>query len=241
MKRLFSLSFLVVCGLSLPVMAQSSSLYVQAADRPSELPLARSMDPNQPVEWLSPSVARVSLTAVRMPPPRVVAIHDLITVVVRETTEADSSSSLETKKKFDQKAEITDIPKIRLLNEFLGLISATDITENPKLGISASDDYKGEGDYTRKDSFTTRITARVIDVKPNGTLVLEARKFIKSDKESMEMMLTGTARVRDIASDNTLLSTQIYDLHLEKSHTGDLRKASKKGLFTKIFETIFNF
>lgn len=241
MTRLFTASFLLMSVMSTSLMAQTSSLYVQENDRPVAQPQARSMDPNQQVEWLSPEVAKVSFTAVRMPPPRVVAVHDLITIVVREATEADSSSSLETKKQFDKSAEVTNFPQIRGLDEFLGLISATDITENPKLGVNAKDNYKGEGDYNRSDTFTSRITARVIDVKPNGTLVLEARKFIKSDKETMEMMLTGTARVRDIAVDNTILSTQLYDLHLEKTHSGDLRKASKKGLFTKIFEAIFNF
>ncbi len=227
--------------LAADAQAQSSSLYVPQEGQPPQPLRQRYNDGTQPIQWMAPSVAKSSLTAVRMPEPKVVALHDLVTIVVRESVEADSSSSLETKRKFDQKAEVTDIPRLRLMKEFVGLLSATDLTENPKLGVSAKGDFKGEGDYNRRDSFTTRITGRVIDVKPNGTLVIEARKFIKSDKESLTMTLTGTARVRDIAADNTILSTQLYDLHLEKSHTGELRKASKKGIFTRAFEKIFNF
>lgn len=233
----------VVLGLALHGIAgaQSSSLYVTPEGQPQQPARPRINDGTQPIQWMSSSVATTSLTAVRMPEPKVVAMHDLVTIVVRESVEADSSSSLETKRKFDQKAEISDIPRLRLMNEFMGLLSATDLTDKPKLGVSAKSDFKGEGDYNRRDSLTTRITGRVVDVKPNGTVVIEARKFIKSDKESLTMILTGTARVRDISVDNTILSTQIYDLHLEKTHTGELRNASKKGVFTKVLEKVFNF
>lgn len=242
MKMFSTLTLGLMMCASSSVFAQSSSLYLQAADQPPQAqPQARTLDPYTRVEWMSPAVASTSLTAVKLPPPPVIAVHDLVTVIVRESTEADSTSTLETKKQFDKSAELSDIPKLRLMNEIWGLIAATDLTEDPKLGLKANEKFKGEGDYNRKDSFTTRITARVIDVKPNGTIVLEARKFIKSDKETLEMIVTGTARVRDIAADNTILSTQLYDLHLEKSHQGELKKSSKKGVLTKILETVFNF
>ena len=40
---------------------------------------------------------------------------------------------------------------------------------------------------------------------------------------------------------NTVLSTQMFDLRVAKTHEGEIRKAQKKGLFTKILDTIFNF
>lgn len=241
MKMLPTMAMLGVMTLTgQAAFGQSSSLFVQEGDQPP-VQRPRASDGKEPVAYMSQSIARTSLTAVRMPEPRVVALHDLVTIIVREATEADSSSSLDTSREFDQSAELTDIPRLRLMNEIVGLFSATDLVDDPKLGVKADREFKGEGDYARKDTFTTRITGRVIDVKPNGTIVLEARKYIKSDKETLEMVLTGTARVRDIAVDNTILSTQLYDLHLEKSHKGEIKKAAKKGILTKVFETIFDF
>ena len=66
--------------------------------------------------------------------------------------------------------------------------------------MAFTQDYKSQGDASRKDTFTSRVTAQVLDVKPNGTLVLEARKFIRIDTETLNIVLTGTCRKDDIAS-----------------------------------------
>ena len=88
---------------------------------------------------------------------------------------------------------------------------------------------------------TARIQARVIDIKPNGTLVIEARKSVTSDHEHYTLVATGTCRVDDITVDNTILSSQLADLFIDKQHHGTLKRASEKGLFTNLLDAIFNF
>jgi flagellar L-ring protein precursor FlgH len=107
--------------------------------------------------------------------------------------------------------------------------------------VSSENEFEGEGDYSRSESMSGRITARIIDVKPNGTLVLEARKQVASDDESFEIVVTGTCRAEDITADNTVLSTELYDLQLSKQHDGELRSATDKGVFTKLLDFLFNF
>ncbi|HEX5245021.1 MAG TPA: flagellar basal body L-ring protein FlgH [Tepidisphaeraceae bacterium] len=98
--------------------------------------------------------------------------------------------------------------------------------------------FKGTGDVTRNDTFTARITAEVLDVKPNGTLVLQARKHIKTDEEEQLMVLTGTCRVEDVTADNTVLSTQLNDLDLQKNHKGDVREATRRGFLGKLLDFV---
>ena len=88
---------------------------------------------------------------------------------------------------------------------------------------------------------TTRLTGQIIDIKPNGLLVVEAHTHIQNDDEIQDIKVTGTWREEDVAIDNTVLSTQGYGVRIEKVHEGELRKASKKGLFTKILDTLFAF
>ena len=219
------------------LLAQTSSLYVEG-DALSLQQIATS----GVADRLSPQVSRMSLTAVRPPQPRQFSTHDLITIIVRESIENESESELETEKDFSLNGVISAFPDLRLkdLADFqLGQSTLND--GNPEVNITLNRSFEGEGEYERKDTFTTRITARVIDIKPNGSLVLEARKFIQSDKESVNIIMTGTCRKEDVTPDNTILSTQIYDLRLEKQHDGELRKAVRKGLLTKLFEFIFSF
>ncbi len=216
--------------------AQTSSLYLEQVD---PLPPVTASSPHNS---LSPGISQVSLAAVRLPEPRRFAINDLITVIVRESIENDSQAELETEKGMGVNGTISAFPKLNLsdlLNFQLTPSSMDDGT--PRVNITLENDFEGDGDFSRRDTFTTRVTARVIDIKPNGTIVLEARKYIRNDDEVVAMTLTGTCRHEDVTADNTVLSTQMFDLRLVKEHEGELRKATKKGLITKFFEGLFNF
>jgi len=238
---IYSFILFVLCFVTgLAAYAQSSSLYiVQDNSAPADSIANSTTDASYA---LSPAVSRVSLAAVRLPEPRAFSIHDLITIIVRESTTSDSESSLDTEKKTKLTGKISAFPNLQLRDLLNFQLRPSDMDEGqPAVDIISSTKFEGDGEYERKDTFITRITARIIDIKPNGTLVLEARKFIQSDKESLSMLLTGTCRKQDVTVDNTILSTQIYDLNLVKNHQGELRSASKKGVLTKFFEILFNF
>lgn len=236
---LAAMALLLLWG-SIRAQAQSSSLYMEE----QSVTRHNVVMPNGVVNRLSPALAKSSFVAVNLPEPRPFSLHDLVTIVVRESTDAGSDAQLDTKKEVDHSGQITDFPGIigvqDLLN-FLKIDSANYSTDQVKLGVKYENEFKGDGSYNRRDTFSSRITARIIDVKPNGTLVLEARKFIKSDKESLNMILTGTCRAQDVTPENTILSTQLYDLNLVKEHTGELRKATKKGILSKFLDNLFAF
>ena len=121
------------------------------------------------------------------------------------------------------------------------------VNTNPRLenrtlfDATAGREFTGEGDYERKDQFSARITATVIDVKPNGTLVLEAQKRIQKDEEIQTLVIAGYARSDDITSQNTILSSQLANLSLAVENEGDLKKASEKGIITEFFDMLFAF
>ena len=225
--------------------AQSSSLYVVQPGPPLDAPLVAPPDApplarQTAASRLNPAIAAASLSAVTVPEPRTFARYDLITIIIRESSTTDFDARLETHKETEVEGEITDIPRLDLTDLFNARLRPNTFPNGQvKLGIELENDWEGEGNYSRRESMTTRITARVLDVKPNGTLVLEGRKMIRSDKEALVIGITGTCRVDDIAADNTVLSTALYDLHVDKQHSGELRKATKKGIITKVLEGLF--
>ena len=217
--------------------AQSSSLYV--TETPAAKPLRR--DPTTPIDPLSPAIARASLAAVPMPEPRQFAIHDLVTIIVRESVESESTSELDVTKDSKFNGEVKAFPHLHMDELLQGWIKGGDLTDGPKVDAQMKKDFQGDGEKKNRDSFTDRITARIIDIKPNGTMVLEARKHQKTDDEGMDVVLTGICRKQDITISNTILSSQLYDLHLDKSHSGELRKSTKQGWITKVLDGVFGF
>ncbi|MCC6679725.1 MAG: flagellar basal body L-ring protein FlgH [Phycisphaeraceae bacterium] len=220
--------------------AQSSSLYLQV--EPQASPYAAMQRPDaMRQDRLPAAVAAFSITAVDLAEPRFFAVNDLVTIIVRESTVTDFESTLNTEKKSDYKGEISDFPNLDLMKLLQFQLQGSANTNPPKLGITFNKKFEGDGEYSTKNEISSRLAARVIDVKPNGTLVLEARKFIQSDKETLSLVLTGTCRAEDVDADNTVLSTNFYDLNLVKKHEGDLRKATKPGILTRVFDFLFAF
>jgi len=190
----------------------------------------------------SPHALRtVSLFAVAPPEPRTYQAHDLVQIIIRETSTAKSSAELDTKKESELDAAVPSWPDFNIQDLLRLTLKQGDDSDNPKLKINFSKEFEGEGDYSRKDDFSARLTAEVIEVLPNGNLVLEARTHIKTDDEEATMKVTGICRPDDITPANTVLSNQIHDLAIDKVHVGELRDSSKKGIIAKVFETVFAF
>jgi flagellar L-ring protein precursor FlgH len=180
-------------------------------------------------------LADVSFFAVPEPEPRTLRKHDLVTVIIREESEFKSEGTTDLKKQAELNAKIEEFIRFSLDNFEL----KPNVGEPfPEIKTSADRSFKGEATVDRTDTLTARMTAEVLDVKPNGTLVLQARKRIKTDEEVQQFVLTGICRVEDVSADNTVLSTQLYDLELEKKHTGAVRDTTRRGWVPKLLDVL---
>jgi flagellar L-ring protein precursor FlgH len=178
-------------------------------------------------------LASVSYFAVPEPEARTIKKHDLVTIIVREESAFSSEGTTDLKKSADLDAKIEQFIKLNLKE--LTLENAFGST-SPEIKMNASRNFKGEATVDRTDSLIFRITAEVIDVKPNGTLIMQAKQRIKTDDEEQTFTFSGTGRVEDVTADNTILSTQLFDKDLTKSHTGAVRDTTKRGWLTKLLD-----
>ncbi|MBK7404626.1 MAG: flagellar basal body L-ring protein FlgH [Phycisphaerales bacterium] len=181
----------------------------------------------------------VSMLFVDVPPPRKFAVHDQVTILIDESSSAESKQTLDTKKDYDLSAAINQFPDLMQLLELR--LQEGDRTGLSTLDLNSKQKFKGEGQAKRSDRFVARITAVVIDVKPNGTLVLEAKKSVTSGRESKLIVLSGTCRQADVTDSNTVTSSQLANLNVVQTTEGEVDATAKKGLIPRILETIFNF
>lgn len=182
-----------------------------------------------------------SLFVVPPPRPREFALHDLVQIVVQETSNARSRAKLDTEKEYALKGKIAKWPHLDIM-DLLNLQLRQGSGDNvPEVDLSFDKEFEGKGDYERRDDLTARLTAEVIEILPNGHLVLEARTSIRNDQENLILKVTGICRPQDVTAANTILSNQLHDLVIDKVHTGELRRASEKGLIAKVFDALFAF
>jgi flagellar L-ring protein FlgH len=223
-------ALIVLCALG--ERAQAQSLNVPPEVRPASISTPGSLPPTDPL-------FAHSLIAVKPPEPKTYKKHDLVTIVIDESSSQKAEQSLETNKKYDLAAALSQFPSLRNLLE-LQLVSG-DGTAGARLGLNSDQKFSGDGKFERKDRFTARITARVVDVKPNGVLVLEARKHVAKNEEITSILIAGEARQHDITDKNTVLSSQMADLTLVAESSGEVDKASEKGLIPRVLERLFAF
>lgn len=226
MKRILG----IVTALLLSGSCAAQSLFAQPP-----LPALAGEDLHE----VNAELALVSLTYVPPPKPKKFKRHDLVTIIIDETSRASSSQSLDTKKDYNLSARLSKFPSLAALLDAQLEGGAND---NPaELGVTSNQKFKGDGKYDRSDRFSARITAEIIDVKPNGVLVLEARKSIQRDKESTTLILSGKCRTDDVTNANTILSSQLADLAVNSQNEGQVKDTATKGWIPRVLEAIFNF
>ncbi|MCG3123703.1 MAG: Flagellar L-ring protein [Phycisphaerales bacterium] len=210
--------------------AQAQSLF----QRPSEVPIGADGKPD-----VQAPLREASLTYTEAPPPRQVQINDLVTIIIDETSKQKSEQSLDTEKKYDWAAAIEKFPSLKKLID--GELQTGNSTPVVELELGSRNKFNGDGTFERTDRFSARIQAKVIDVKPNGVLVLEARKSVATGEEKQTIILSGSCRKEDVTDANTVLSSQLADLDIVTKQEGEVKDASTKGLIPKVLEAIFNF
>lgn len=184
------------------------------------------------------SLRRASLLFVAPPEPRVFQPHDLITIVIDENTSATSSQTLETEKEYETQARIRALLDLHQLLETRLIPGDTNLT---LVDAEAEREFAGEGEYEREDRFSARLTAEVLEIKPNGTMLIQATKRIEKDNEIQTLVVSGLARQEDITRQNTVLSSQLSSLNVILKNEGDIRDAADKGLITRILDAVFAF
>lgn len=209
------------------------SLMAQAFGEQMERDVIESEDPH--------ALRAVSMFSIAPEKPRAFNKHDLVQIVVFETSKAKSTQELTTEKSYEIDGGVDAWPHMQL-KDLLQLQAFAGRTDNlPRVAVSMDKEFEGDGEYERKDDLSARLTAEVIDILPNGNLILEARTSIKTDQEESVMKVTGICRPTDITPANTVLSNQIHDLKIEKMHKGELKMSAEKGVIAKVLDALFAF
>jgi len=137
-------------------------------------------------------------------------LHDVVTVVVRERVSADSQGTVSTSRNSDANSSISALG---------GITKATGPLANI-LGLNTESKLEGQGGTTRNTTLSATMTARVVEVLPNGNLVIEGTKSVGVNSENQVVMLRGVIRPYDVSALNTILSDQVAELELTVNGKG---------------------
>jgi flagellar L-ring protein precursor FlgH len=176
-----------------------------------------------------------SLYSVPEADPHVLKQHDLVNIVVREESKSSMGGVSDQQRQSNFDAKVDAFARFKLASLSLYGLAGNNL---PEAKFETNRQFQGTGEYDRTDTMTTRLEAEVIDVKPNGTLVLQARRHMQIDEETVNVTLTGVCRVQDVDATNSVLSTDMHDLSLQKQTSGQVRDTTKRGFVHQILDFI---
>ena len=151
--------------------------------------------------------------------------HSIITVLVDYRAVMLSEGSGESVKRGNFNAVLTDWLKFDGRN----LFPAEQRRGDPRVAGTLNSQLIAESEVEQRESLTFPIAADVVDIRPNGNLVIEGRRRIRINDEVWMTYITGSVPRQMIGPDWTVRDTAIHELQIEKYEEGAVRDGYARG------------
>jgi flagellar L-ring protein precursor FlgH len=137
-------------------------------------------------------------------------LHDVLSIVVTESLAASTDGQVKNSRASSANSGLTSL---------FGLLKASNVLKN-LVGMTASSGLAAQGQSTTNSSLATTFGGEVVDVLPNGMLVVQATRQLTFSQQTQVIKLRGLVRPEDVSAQNQVLSTAMTDLELEVTGKG---------------------
>lgn len=151
------------------------------------------------------------------------SVGDSLTVVVIQVAEARNSATASSNAAYDLGASIE--------------AGSTD----EGLSINFGRDEGRRGEVRRSQSFTTQIAVTVVEVAPNGDLIIAGEQRMTVNGQATTLRVTGRVRPADLQADNRVASNRVVDARIDfdsEERLDEDRRASLLSWLTDWFRGI---
>jgi flagellar L-ring protein precursor FlgH len=110
------------------------------------------------------------------------------------------------------------------------------------LGAKSGNDFSGSGNVNNTNVFSGTITVTVIEVYPNGNLLVSGEKQVSVGQQQEFIRLSGVVNPRDIRSETSSVdSSRVADARIEYKATGYISEAQIMGWLARFFLSVMPF
>lgn len=157
-------------------------------------------------------------------------VGDTLTINITENTSASSKANTKTE-------------RTGSVNASVGPVTGLPVKSLQGLGITASDtnNFEGKGNAGANNVFTGAITVTVIEVLPNGNLIVSGEKQVGIGYGQEYIRLSGVVNPLFITSANAIASSQVADARIEYKESGVISEAQVMGWLARFFLNVMPF
>jgi len=157
-------------------------------------------------------------------------VGDTITIRITESTSASTKSNDKLDKSNTSSASITGLNGV-LGKSLVGLNYET----------ASANSFSGKGEAANNNVFTGNMTVTVIDVYPNGNLLVSGEKQLAIGHEQEFVRISGVINPSFVDAANTVASSNIADARIEYKSSGQISDGLVMGWLARFFLSVMPF
>ncbi len=208
---------------------------VQAPPKPRSLSVR--LPDNNAVPSNSNSLWRVGAKAF-FRDQRASQIGDILTVNIDISDSAQIANQTKRTRDNSEKADLTNFLGFE---SKLGTVLPSAVSPSSLAGFGSGSSHTGTGEVDRSEDIKLKVAAIVVDVLPNGNLVIQGRQEVRVNFEVRELLIAGIVRPQDISSDNTIRHTQIAEARISYGGRGQLTDVQQPRYGQQLYDILFPF
>lgn len=106
---------------------------------------------------------------------------------------------------------------------------------NLESSLNSSNAFEGDAESKQSNHLTGTIAVTVVEVLPNGDLVVRGEKLLTLNQGHEHIRISGTVRSEDIGPDNTVDSTKVADASIIYAGEGEVADSNVMGWLARFF------
>lgn len=160
-------------------------------------------------------------------------VGDILTVEVEISDKANFDNS--------SKRSRTNSEEAGLAGSISSALIGGSIDPSSLADASSSSSSSGSGEIDRSEVITTSVAAVVLQVLPNGNLVIEGHQEIRVNFEIRELIVAGVIRPEDISADNTIESAKIAEARISYGGRGQITDVQQPRYGQQVMDILLPF
>ncbi|MBC7781963.1 MAG: flagellar basal body L-ring protein FlgH [Proteobacteria bacterium] len=157
-------------------------------------------------------------------------VGDTITVTIEERLQASNSTSSNASR---EGAISASVPTVS------GLPFKT--LQGLSLGANSSNSHAGSGGASTNNTLTGNVAVTVIEVYPNGNLLVSGEKQVSIGTNTEYIRFSGVINPASVTAANTVSSTRVADARIEFRGAGYISEAQRMAWLARLFLTFLPF
>lgn len=154
-------------------------------------------------------------------------VGDILAVLISETHKVKNEDKVDRK---NESSLSWRLEQFTLSSDTFNVLPAIDShTEKEMIGLAKQE---------KDSSLTARVSVVVVDVQPNGNLIVAGTRVVQIDDETKTLKISGIVRALDVTTKNTVTSHQVADARVSLTGDGGNTHYVTRGPMGALFEAL---